>query len=60
MSSFLKGKCGYFSYRFNERTKVKDKTEIYKLLAQKEIAMPPLKVVGVTDGNKAGWHFVKI
>lgn len=38
----------------------KDKTEIYKLLAQKEIAMPPLKVVGVTDGNKAGWHFVKI
>jgi hypothetical protein len=38
----------------------KDKTEIYKLLAQKEIAMPPLKIIGISEGKKAGWHFVKI
>ena len=38
----------------------KDKTEIYKLLAQKEISMPPLKIIGITEGNRAGWHWVKI
>lgn len=37
----------------------KDMTEVYRLVAKKEITMPPLKIVPVMNGEKAGWHFVK-
>lgn len=37
----------------------KDMTEVYKLFAKKEITMPPLKIVPIMYGEKAGWHFVK-
>ena len=37
----------------------RDLTEVSKLKARNQIMMPPIKIVPVTSGNKAGWSFVK-
>ena len=37
----------------------RDTTEVSKLKARKQISMPPIKIVPVTSGNRAGWGFVK-
>lgn len=36
----------------------KDTTEVEKLKSKKSIAMPPIKIVPITTGNKQGWAFV--
>ena len=33
-------------------------TEVKELLAKDSIAMPPLKIVPITDGDMQGWAFV--
>lgn len=37
----------------------RDLTEVSKLKARNQITMPPLKIVPVTSGDRAGWSFVK-
>ena len=37
----------------------RDTTEVSKLKARKQISMPPIKIVPVTSGSRAGWGFVK-
>lgn len=37
----------------------RDLTEVARLKARSQIAMPPIKIVPVTSGSKAGWSFVK-
>ena len=36
-----------------------DVTEVAKLKARNQIEMPPIKIVPITSGNRAGWCFVK-
>ncbi len=36
-----------------------DVTEVAKLKARNQITMPPIKIVPITQGNSAGWAFVK-
>jgi hypothetical protein len=38
----------------------KDTTKVTKLEAEKEIKMPPIKIVPVTEGEIQGWAFVPI
>lgn len=51
-----------YSYVNGTKTKVfslnKDITEVSKLNAQKEIAMSPIKIVPITEGDLQGWAFV--
>lgn len=37
----------------------RDETRIMKLKVKSQITMPPIKIVPITDGNRAGWAFVK-
>ena len=37
----------------------RDLTEVSKLKARNQISMPPIKIVPVTSGSRAGWAFVK-
>ena len=36
----------------------RDLTEVEKLKSRSQISMPPIKIVPVTSGNRAGWCFV--
>ena len=36
----------------------RETTVVKKLEAETEIRMPPLKVIAINEGQKAGWHFV--
>lgn len=36
-----------------------DVTEVAKLKSRDQIEMPPIKIVPITSGNRAGWAFVK-
>ena len=38
----------------------RDVTTVQKLHAEQQIEMPPIKIVPITSGNRAGWTFVKI
>lgn len=38
----------------------RDITEVSKLKARKQISMPPVKIVPITNGDMAGWSFVAI
>ena len=37
----------------------RDTTEVSKLRARNQITMPPIKVIPITSGTRAGWSFVK-
>lgn len=37
----------------------KNTTKITKLKARDQIMMPPIKIIPITSGNRAGWAFVK-
>lgn len=51
-----------YSYVNGTKTKVfslnKDITRVSKLFAEKEITMPPIKIVPITEGSLQGWAFV--
>ncbi len=38
----------------------RDTTEVQKLQAEKQITMPPFKIIPITSGARAGWSFVKM
>lgn len=37
----------------------RDTTEVEKLNSRGQISMPPIKIIPITSGNRAGWSFVK-
>jgi hypothetical protein len=37
----------------------RDLTEVSKLKTRNQIEMPPLKIVPITSGTRAGWSWVK-
>ena len=37
----------------------RDTTEVEKFKSRAQISMPPLKIIPITSGNRAGWSFVK-
>ncbi len=53
-----RGLAGYYNGNRSFGTS-KDLTWSDKFQAEKEITMPPIKVVPVTSGERAGWSFVK-
>lgn len=37
----------------------RDTTEVEKFKSRAQISMPPIKIIPITSGNRAGWSFVK-
>lgn len=37
----------------------RETTEVEKLKSRAQISMPPIKIIPITSGNRAGWSFVK-